>query len=147
MSSLQQVHIRRRMPAPIEEVFRWWTDPDLMARWMTPVGEVSASVDLRVGGSLRVVMAGEGMVIEHVGEFLEVDPPQRLVFTWTSRFTGGHASVVTVELEPDGDDASWLRLTHAELSEDAAKSHRGGWLALLDRLEALLVQVEARNGN
>jgi hypothetical protein len=53
-----------------------------------PVGTVEAEVDLRVGGALRIVMKGEGMVIEHVGEFTEIEGPRRLAFTWSSPCTG-----------------------------------------------------------
>jgi uncharacterized protein YndB with AHSA1/START domain len=101
---------------------------------MSPVGTVEAEVDLRVGGALRVVMRGEGRVIDHAGEYLEIDPPRRLVFTWISRFTGAVPSLVTVELEPDGDDATMLRLVHSRLPAEAATSHRQGWGTMLDRL-------------
>ena len=100
MSVRGSVVVRRRLPAPVAEVFGWWTQPDLIAQWMTPVGNVSASVDLRVGGSLRVVMEGDGMVIEHTGEFVEVTVPRRLVFTWSSPYTGPRPSLVTVDFEP-----------------------------------------------
>jgi uncharacterized protein YndB with AHSA1/START domain len=51
LSPAGAIEIRRRLPAPITEVFRWWTDPQLIQRWMTPVGTVEAEVDLRVGDS------------------------------------------------------------------------------------------------
>lgn len=143
------IEIRRRLPAPIGEVFRWWTEADLLRQWMSPRGKVDAEVDLRVGGMLRVVMKGEGMVIEHVGEFTEIEEPGRLAFTWSSPYTGARPSLVTVTLEPDGDGATWLRLVHAELPESVAGSHRGGGGAMLHRLEGVIsaVEVEPRNGH
>jgi uncharacterized protein YndB with AHSA1/START domain len=133
-----EIEIRRSLPEPITEVFRWWTEPELLRQWMSPVGTVDAEVDLRVGGGLRIVMKGAGMVIEHVGRFVEIEPPRRLVFTWQSPYTGNQPSLVTVELEPDGDRRTRLRLVHAQLPETAAESHRGGWGAMIDRLAGKL---------
>jgi uncharacterized protein YndB with AHSA1/START domain len=138
VSSATSVEVRRRLPAPPDEVFRWWTEPELMQKWMTPTGDVEASVDLRAGGALRVVMSGGGMVIEHVGTFLEIDRPNRLVFTWASRYTGPNTSLVTVEFHPAAGNATDLRITHTELPEEATTSHGGGWIAMLDRLEGAL---------
>jgi len=132
------IEINRRLPAPIAEVFRWWTDPELLCEWMTPVGTVEAEVDLRVGGRLRIVMKGEGRVIEHTGEYLEIDPPRRLVFTWVSPYTGSVPSVITVELHAAGDDLTDLRLVHSQLPDEAARWHRGGWDAMLERLDGRL---------
>jgi uncharacterized protein YndB with AHSA1/START domain len=138
----QAIEIHRRLPAPIGEVFRWWTDPDLLKQWMTPIGTVEADVDLRVGGRLRIVMKGDGRVIEHTGEYLEIDPPRRLVFTWVSPHTGSVPSVITVELRAAGDDLTDLRLVHAQLPDEAARWHRGGWDAMLDRLGSRLHKTE-----
>jgi len=135
MSGSGSVEIRRRLSAPVAEVFRWWTEAELIQQWMTPVGTVTAAVDLRVGGTFRIVMAGEGSVIEHVGEFLEIDAPRHLVFTWASPFTGPRASIVTIELSDVGPDATELTLRHVELPAEAAASHRDGWGTMLSRLE------------
>jgi uncharacterized protein YndB with AHSA1/START domain len=131
------IELRRRLPAPREEVFRWWTDPELMARWMSPVGIAEAELDVRPGGRLRVVMRGEGMTIVHTGEYQEVDPPGRLVFTWISPYTGGQPSVVTVVLIDRGDETE-LVLTHSALPAEVADSHRGGWGSMIHRLSAQL---------
>ena len=138
------VEIRRRLAAPVAEVFRWWTDPDCLRQWMSPIGTVEAEVDLRVGGALRIVMRHEQTVIEHSGEYLEIEPPRRLVFTWASPFTGPEPSIVTVELEPDGPMATHLRIIHADLPEPIATSHRDGWGAMLDRLSGRLITAAAR---
>ena len=136
MSGLAFVEMKRRLPASTTEVFRWWTEPELLARWMTPVGSATATVDLRVGGALLIVMTGGDTVIEHRGTYIAVEPPQRLAFTWASPYTGLEPSLVTVELEPDGENATILRLRHSELPDGAAESHRGGWGTMLDRLAA-----------
>jgi uncharacterized protein YndB with AHSA1/START domain len=81
MTGAAFLEVERRLPAPIAEVFRWWTEPELLSRWMTPTGTVEASLELRVGGALRIVMRGGDTVIEHTGTYIEIDPPRRLVFT------------------------------------------------------------------
>ena len=146
MSGLAFLEVERRLSAPIADVFRWWTEPELLSRWMTPVGSVTATVDLRVGGALRIVMRGEDVVLEHSGTYLEVDRPRRLAFTWVSPFTGVEPSLVTVDLEPDGDHATILRLRHSDLPEATAKSHQGGWGTMLDRLAAGLKEAQSYAG-
>jgi len=141
MSGPESIEIWRLVPAPVDEVFRWWTEPDLLRQWMSPVGSVEAEVDLRVGGRFRIVMREGDTRIDHTGEYLEIQPPARLVFTWVSDFTGAEPSLVTVELERDATGATRLHLLHSELPEAVAASHRRGWGAMLDRLAAGLARV------
>jgi uncharacterized protein YndB with AHSA1/START domain len=82
------------LPAPIEDVFDAWTDPSTMAEWLSPVGHAEAEVDLRVTGRFKVSMIGETTRIEHTGEYLVVNPPRELSFTWQSAYTGSDPSVV-----------------------------------------------------
>ena len=125
------------MPASPEDVFGAWTTPGRMADWMSPMGHAEAEVDLRVGGAFRVVMVGDDSRIEHTGEYLEVDPPMRLVFTWSSPYTGPEPSVVTVELHPH-DEGTRMVLTHERLPVGVVESHRGGWGSMLERLAEIL---------
>jgi uncharacterized protein YndB with AHSA1/START domain len=129
--------LERLLPASIEEVFEAWTDPQVMARWLTPAGRAEVEADVRVGGRLRVVMIGDDMRIEHTGEFLVVDPPRRLSFTWRSLYTGDNDSIVTVVLTPHGESTR-LVLSHERLPEQSVSSHEGGWGSMLERLAALL---------
>jgi len=138
------VEIRMRLPAPVAEVFRWWTQPDKLRQWMSPTGTAEAEVDLRVGGALHIVMKSGGVTIHHTGEFIEIEAPNRLVFTWVSPYTGPEPSLVTIELEPDGEGATRLRLIHSGLPGQAALSHRSGWTTMLDRLATRLPVQEAK---
>jgi uncharacterized protein YndB with AHSA1/START domain len=137
-----RVRIEMALPAPIEDVYAAWTQPAAMARWLAPMGSVEVEADVRVGGRFRVVMIGDGMTIQHTGEYLTIEPPRRLSFTWQSPYTGAEPSVVTVTLTADGDRTRLL-LLHERLPEDAAVSHRGGWGAILRRLvEEVLTSSE-----
>ena len=51
-----RLELRRRLKASPERVFAAWTDPALLARWMSPFAEAEASVDVRVGGTFAIVM-------------------------------------------------------------------------------------------
>ena len=125
--------IERVLQASPEEVFAAWTTPECMADWMSPSGHAEAEVDLRVDGAFRVVMVGLDSRIEHVGTYLEVDPPRRLVFTWSSPYTGPEPSLVTVELHPH-EGGTRLVLTHELLPADVVDSHKSGWGTMLERL-------------
>lgn len=127
------LEVRRLLPATAEEVFAAWTDPELMGGWMSPVGHAEVDVDLRVGGQFRVIMGAKGRRLEHTGEYIEVNPAQRLVFTWRSPYTGPEPSVVTVELRP-AETGTELLLTHERLPKDQVEPHAGGWGRMLDRL-------------
>jgi uncharacterized protein YndB with AHSA1/START domain len=128
------LELRRFLPGTPEEVFEAWTDPELMSRWMSPVGHAEAEVDLRPGGRFRVVMVGEGREIQHTGEYLEISPPDRLVFSWRSPYTGPDPTVVTVALQPVTGGTE-LVLTHDQLPEGMGPPHRDGWGRMLDRLQ------------
>jgi uncharacterized protein YndB with AHSA1/START domain len=82
-------------------------------------------------------MIGDGMRIEHTGEFLVIDRPRRLVFTWQSPYTGATPSLVTIELV-QVDGGTELRLVHERLPADQAGAHGGGWGRILDRLAEVL---------
>lgn len=131
------VRITRRLGAPPARVFAAWLDSARLAQWLSPVGHAEAEVDPRVGGAFRVTMVGEGSRIEHTGEFLAIEPPRRLRFTWSSPYTGPEASIVTVDLAPI-DGGTELTLVHERLPADQVQRHGGGWTRILDRLAALL---------
>ena len=121
-------------------VWEFLVDPGKATRWM---GQ-NASFEPRPGGLYRVeVIPGNTAV----GEFVELDPPRRLVFTWGWE-PGGHStlapgsSTVEIELVPNGDGTT-LRFRHHGLpSEESAQSHAHGWDHYLERLV-----VAARGGD
>ena len=132
--------VRKLLPATRDEVFAAWTDAESLRQWMCAgdATEARATLDVRVGGTFRIDMIAGSAVYEHTGEYLEVDPPRRLVFTWVSRGTNHRRTVVTVELHEDGDETE-LVLTHEGLpSAEAARQHRAGWSSIVEKLAAEL---------
>jgi uncharacterized protein YndB with AHSA1/START domain len=137
MSDGDPIRLERLLPVPIGDVFAAWTEPARMSRWLSPRGRAEVDADVVVGGHLRVAMIDGDVRIEHEGEFLELQPPTRLSFTWRSRYTGERATVVTVELQDEGGSTR-LVLLHHGLPADARASHEGGWAAILERLGAVV---------
>ena len=140
------VRIERMLPAPIEEVFAAWTNPESMGMWLSPIGHAEVVADPRVHGRFRVLMVGGDTSIEHTGEYLVFDPPRLLSFTWRSPYTGPEPSVVTVTLAPEGETTRLL-LVHERLPDEQVTPHGEGWGSILDRLAELLAPTAAeRNG-
>jgi uncharacterized protein YndB with AHSA1/START domain len=79
------VHVSRIYPAPREEVYAAWTEAEPLSQWFRPPdGSSSAELDVRPGGSFRITMrppGGPGS-LQIVGTYLDVEPPERLVFTF-----------------------------------------------------------------
>ena len=142
--SAAALRLVRVLQAPPEEVFDAWTDAASLAVWMAP-GAVSRSVvelDARVGGRFRIVMKGPDCDHVHEGEYLVVERPRRLVFTWISAATGGLATTVTVELVPRGRGETELTLTHEGLPDEAAREQHGsGWGDILRKLGASVAEA------
>jgi uncharacterized protein YndB with AHSA1/START domain len=131
------VQVRRRVRASAEEIFDLWTKPDLMVRWMSPFPgavDCKASCDLRPGGAFRLVMSSQEASRDVSGTYVEIDRPRKLVFTWTGPLTNNVNTLVTVELDPRGDETD-LVLTHERLPTTAMlEGHTKGWGHILDHL-------------
>lgn len=125
-----------RIAARPEVVFQYFVDPERMARWMDS-STAAITLDARPGGAIQFTVAGRH---GGGGEFVEVDPPRRVVYTW-GWDEPGHpippgSTRVEIDLTPDGDETI-LRLRHLELPADAVSDHAQGWGQLLDRLAIL----------
>jgi|SoiMethySBSTD1v2_1073268.scaffolds.fasta_scaffold171447_2 uncharacterized protein YndB with AHSA1/START domain len=139
-STLPVIHITRLLPATPEEVFAAWTDPASLKEWMCPEAMTVASVslDLRVGGKFQIVMRRENSDAVHAGEYREIQPPKRLVFTWQSAATLQRETLVTVELFPRGEQTE-LILRHELLpNEHSAAQHQNGWQSIVKNLSTHL---------
>jgi uncharacterized protein YndB with AHSA1/START domain len=150
--SAAAVHVTRQFHAPRDDVFRAWTEPDLFKRWFTPPGNasVTAELDVRAGGKYRITLERTELIPGTsyiVGNYLEVVPPQRLVFTfgWEEppRLEGMEAletldSRVTVQFRDLGDSTE-LSITHERLDTPELRAfHRFGWESTLDQLARIV---------
>ena len=132
--------IVRMFDAPRDLVFDLWTKPEHTIRWMGP-RDYPATVfeqDVRVGGKWRGCLTGApeaptpGDKLWQGGEYLEIVPPEKLVFTFA--WDGGPETVVTVILTAVGDQTRMV--FHQTPFETAGNrdGHGGGWNSAFDRL-------------
>jgi uncharacterized protein YndB with AHSA1/START domain len=131
--------LRRFLPVARERVFAAWLDPVSLAQWMLPgsVTGVLVEVDPRVGGRFRIVMRHGKGDVEHWGEYLTIEPPSYLSFTWISANTDLRSTVVTIELL-GRDGGTELTLTHRRLPPAKVEAHRNGWTGILEKLAQAL---------
>lgn len=118
-----------RIAAAPDTVFDFLVDADTMVRW---IGRAT-KVDAQPGGELMIDMNGRDIVR---GEFVVVDRPRRVVFSWgyegSADMAPGSTSV-EVTLEPDGP-GTLLVLTHSHLPASRRGDHADGWSYFLNRL-------------
>lgn len=154
--------INRSFDAPRTKVFEMWTTPEHFARWLPPTGlEMEfLRADIRAGGSAFYVMKGAGIRMHGRAEYLEIEPPSRIVYaqqfcdenervsrhpmapTWPATMLttvslaeeGPGSTRVTVTWEPQG------QFTREELAAflEMKGSMTQGWTGSFDKLEALL---------
>lgn len=132
----QTVTVRKLLPASCEEVFDAWLDAETMSEWMRPAPSMTCDValDPRVGGKFRIVMKAPHAEFVNIGEFLVLDRPSRLQFTWISSRWGNQETLVTVELHRLGTRCE-LVLTHDRFPmEHSSEQLVNGWNQMLEKL-------------
>jgi uncharacterized protein YndB with AHSA1/START domain len=141
------IRIERTFSAPARAVFEAWTSAEALRRWYPPGADWDtpvAEVDLRVGGRLRVVMRSpDGEEFGGGGEFREIAPPTRLVFTWAwdRPDVAAGAQLVEVDFSEHPDGTTTVVLTNRGLRDEASReSHREGWEGSFDNLERVLIR-------
>jgi uncharacterized protein YndB with AHSA1/START domain len=139
--------VTHRFTASAERVYDAWLDPHWIGRWMygPPVRNeriVRLATEPRVGGRYSYVVDRQGLQVDHVGEYLELDRPQLLVFTWGTRASLPDTSRVVVEIAARADGGCDLTLTHvmgtawADYSDKVAAS----WRLMLGTLDRTLTE-------
>jgi uncharacterized protein YndB with AHSA1/START domain len=146
-AAADKLKVTRTFKASRQRVFRAWTEPELMMRWFVE-GDGNMSVceiDLREGGHYRLEGDMGGKRWKIWGSYLEVRPPEKLVYTWTWKHDPGIGTsegdtTVTVEFHDRGSETE-LVLTHERFVSAAARDeHTQGWTSCLNRLERVLAQ-------
>ncbi len=137
--------VKRVLNAPQELAFKAWTSAEHIQQWMRPEPEMmcpSAIMDLRVGGKFRIQMKKpNGEFFTAAGEFREVKPPERLVYTWDWEKDGcgaefgeveGKPSLITVEFLKQGKLTQFV-LTHSRFATvESRDNHAQGWSKITD---------------
>jgi uncharacterized protein YndB with AHSA1/START domain len=138
------LQLSRVVAAPRERVFAAWTTPDAIKDWFGPGScrVLDVEVDLRVDGEYCFSFSTEQLgEITVRGQYREVTPPAKLIYTW--RWEGNPelasgTSLVTIEFIPAGNSTE-IRLTHEQLpSLESRDNHQRGWSGAFDKLEEYL---------
>ena len=138
------LRLERYLEGAPARIFAAWTDPDVLRRWWAAEPDwttAEATTDVRVGGRYRLAMRdGAGVVRTVVGEYLEIDPPLRLVYTWTWESTAdppavNDTTIVTVDFVAEGSGTRVVLEQRGFTSRQDTKNHERGWGGCLDSLE------------
>lgn len=151
--SEREIVITRTIDGPARLVFEAWTRPELFARWWVPrsidLVLLSCEQDVRVGGTYRLVFdRGDAEPIAFFGQYLEVTPCSRLV--WTNEESGDAGAVSTLTLE-ERAGRTLMVMTERYRSKEAcdAGMASGAYDAMgetFDQLDQLLVTTGASAG-
>ena len=151
--------------APPARVFQAISDPTQLPRWWGQDGlyrVTKSTMDVRPGGKWRSDGLGaDGKEFYVEGEYLEVDPPRKLVHTWIGSYTGKQKTIVRWELEPQTVNAlhpsgprksgtgTLVRVTQEGFAGnlDQAKAHGEGWKRVLGWLEGFVAKTDSGGTN
>ena len=141
------LHLECVLPAPRSVVFSALIEPDELAKWWGPKGFTAPSIELEphVGGAYRIAMQPpDGELFHLSGEFREVDPPARLVYTfrWEEPTPDDRETVVTLSLGDRGGSSAMSVDQGAFATEERRALHERGWTETLDRLQELISSRE-----
>jgi uncharacterized protein YndB with AHSA1/START domain len=140
----QAIRLTRTIPAPPDDVYRAFLEPELLRQWFCPrdFEVVDVEIDARVGGRHHTtIVAPDGGRHAFACEIRELVPGARIVLIWTfepSDYPG--ESVLTVTLREAGPGTTELTLVHDRLAArppDELDQVRGGWDEALDKLVSL----------
>lgn len=135
------ININKTIHAPIEKVFDAWLNPKILSTFMLPMPgmpEPEVEIDARKGGSFTIIMDAGGEKLPHTGEYLEINRPDRLVFTWVSQWSPEN-STVTLNFTKIDDNKTNISLSHIKfIDEETRSDHEGGWGHILDKLSDVM---------
>ena len=159
MAETDDVRIERTLDASIDVIWAMWTDPEHFSNWYGPLGATipQADMDVRIGGRRHIGMEMESpngrMQMYFVGEYREINPTTRLVYTETMGDADGNAMTaeqmgmpagtpmdtsVVVELEDLGDRTKMV-MTHVGVPADSPGAR--GWAMAIDKLAARVASI------
>jgi uncharacterized protein YndB with AHSA1/START domain len=135
--------VERVLAAAPGEAYDAWLDEAALQSFICPAPGRAAevSVDARVGGGLRFLMAFPDGEIEVTGEFVALDRPERICFTWRCSDTGELESMVTVLLAPHGEGQTLMTIIHSRQPASLVPKHSEGWTSVAEQLAQRLAPV------
>ena len=143
------LRITREFDAAPELVFEQWSNPEYVRCWFAPDGFAVTSCDFVpvTGGSWRISFASQAEVVTEHGDFLEVDPPKRLVFTLSQRGREGVTASETTIVVTFEATAGGTRMHFHQSGFDTTQrrdDHVLGWEECFNKLNESLASSAAR---
>ena len=128
--------LRRTFTATRQRVFRAWITPRALESWLRPRGMSMTvrSLEAQVGGSFCFELEDGSSMI---GTYLQIVPPEKLVYTWSVGAAPGGETVVTLDFLDQGP-VTEVVLTHERLAPERRALAEGGWPSLFDALASVL---------
>ena len=142
------IEISETFSVPVEDLYKAWTDAEALKQWWHPIGDSLESVtnELNEGGVVAYEFANKGFNVS--GNYSEVKPNEKLVYTWNWEFKDELPSEsYTLEIGFESSESgSTLHVKQHELPDDAiAKPHKDAWHTALDSLKAYLENPKTGN--
>jgi uncharacterized protein YndB with AHSA1/START domain len=130
------VVVTHRFRASPERVFDAWLAPESIAKWMLSPGPgeiVRIEVEPRVGGRFSFVIRRAGQEIEHTGEYLVLDRPKQLAFSWGLPSFSPEFTTVRIDFVAVGSGTE-VTLLHERVPPEYVEPNRKGWATILGRV-------------
>ncbi len=135
------VNVNKTIHASIEKVFDAWLSPKMLSLFMMPMPDMPESdveIDAREGGDFTIIMHAGNDALPHTGKYLEINRPDKLVFTWVSHCSVDN-SIVTLNFTKLDDNKTNIALTHVKFIDEKTRSdHEGGWGNILNKLNDVM---------
>jgi uncharacterized protein YndB with AHSA1/START domain len=142
MTETATVRVQRVMPAVPAVVFDEWLDRESLRDWMCPrpVQVLDVTIEPHVGGIVRFDVDDEGTRVLITGQFMTIDRPRLLRFTWSNSNWPDPTteSVVNVAFEPVGEAETLMSIEHSLLPPQEFQSFDGGWTLTCEQLATRL---------
>ncbi|MEX2478793.1 MAG: SRPBCC domain-containing protein [Gracilimonas sp.] len=139
MSNHSTLTVKRVIKADPETIFKAFTDEQIMKKWFYADPEGSGATvksNTSVGGKFQIDMHGKKDTHTHIGEFKEVVPNKKLVFTWNSHVV--EDTVVTITFN-ETNEGTEVTLVHEFMpNEQLLEGHKKGWNVILDHLDEIV---------
>lgn len=132
--------VRHTSAAPAARLFDAWLAPSVASRWLFATAEgtiVRCEIDARPGGAFVIADRRGDEDVEHLGRYVEIDRPRRLVFTFGVPKYSSLETTVTLTLTPAGAGCE-VTLHHEGVPPEWVSRTEQGWRDLLARLDTLL---------
>jgi uncharacterized protein YndB with AHSA1/START domain len=134
--------VERLLPAPCDVVYDDWLSVESLIEWMCPHPARLSEVELEpvVGGRFRFDIEDGGQRMVVFGQYLTLDRPHNIRFTWSCStwLDPDHVSIVTVLLRPTADAQTHMTIAHELLPPGTDARHMSGWEQIAEQLAGCL---------